>query len=167
MRLGLRTLHTTRVRVTVSFHTRLKPRFLCSTLLLFRYVVLQWKGFYVFTSYICMPFLSKEIIPAELRRILLKDPRAFILSQSRFNILQWLSPFSDSTESTASWYVYVKCKWGGGGAGREEGIENNSLVPQGRVAITALKQSPLEQDVCQTHGSRHSYACQTCCLITG
>lgn len=135
--LGLCTAHYTDYGCCESFHTKFKARFLCSTLLPFRYVVLQWIGFYGFTSYVCMSFLSKEIIPVQLRRILLKDPRAFVLSQSRFNIPQWLSPFSDSTEPTASWYVYVKCKWGEGR--RELKIIFKSL---GDVWLVLLCSSP-------------------------
>lgn len=59
-----------------------------------------------------MSFLPKEIILAQLRHILPKDPRALILNQFRFNILQWLF-FSDSTEPTASLDVYARCKAGG------------------------------------------------------
>lgn len=110
----------------VIFHTKLKAFLLYSILFPFRYAVLQ--GLYVLTSYICMSFLSKEMTPTQLRHILIKNPKTFILSQSKFNVLQWLSPFSvslDSKEETSSWYIYVKYILGV----RKEGIENNFQVP--------------------------------------
>lgn len=106
----------------VIFHTELKVCLLYSILFPFRYAVLLWLC--VLTSYIFMSFLSKEMIPTQFRHILIKNPKAFILSQFKFNILQWLSPFSvslDSKEETSPWYIYVKYILGV----REEGIENN------------------------------------------